>query len=374
VTTEGITASAVPARLRVVEIDPLVDARWDEFVRSDESSSIYHLGIWSAILRSTYGYKPVYLALEAGQRLEGVLPLMLTRGLVTRNRLRSLPAVGSVDPLATSAEGKAGLLEAACELALKRGARSWTLRAREGGYHELEPRLRLSRRFDTFVAQLPEDPDALRASWKKSSNNLWRSLRKADEADVRVREGTTERDLKRFYAIYCETMRRHRSLPRSYRMLSMARQSLSPLGSYRLLLAEHRGKVVAGGVFHAWRDTVDLVFNASSERHLALRPNHAIYWSAIRWAIENGYRRYNMGEAPVDGSLGRFKAQWGGQPVDRFRYDFTPGERAGAADALRRVSTELDSGEGRQSLVSRIWGRTPLIATRVGGQLVYRFF
>jgi hypothetical protein len=364
----------VQAHAQVVQIDPVVDPRWDEFVRAHASSSIYHLGMWSAILRSTYGFKPVYLALEADQRLEGVLPLMLTRGLVTGNRLRSLPAVGSVDPLASTTEGRAALLGAACELTLERHARSWTLRAREGGYDELEPRLRQSRRFKTFVAELPEDPDALRASWKKSSNNLWRSLRKADEADVQVREGNSERDLKLFYGIYAQTMRRHRSLPRSYRMLSMARQSLLPLDSYRLLLAEHRGKVVAGGVFHAWRDTVDLVFNASSERHLALRPNHAVYWSAIRWAIENGYRRYNMGEAPVDGSLGRFKAQWGGQPVDRFRYDFTPGERAGAADALRRVSTGLDSGEGRQSIVSRIWGRTPLVATRVAGQLVYRFF
>jgi hypothetical protein len=367
-------SSGASARASVVEIDPLADPRWDEFVRAHDSSSIYHLGMWSGILRSTYGFKPVYLALEVDRRLEGVLPLMSTRGLVTGKRLRSLPAVGSVDPLAISQDGKAALLEAACALAVARGARSWTLRARERGYDELEARLRLSRRSKTFVAPLPDDPDALRAGWKKTSNNLWRSLKKADEAGVRVREGTSERDLKRFYAMYGETMRRHRSLPRSYRMLSMARQSLLPLGSYRLLLAEHEGKVVAGGVFHAWRDTVDLAFNASAERHLGLRPNHAVYWSAIRWAIENGYRRYNMGEAPVDGSLGRFKAQWGGEPVDRFLYDFTPGKRVGAAEAMRRVSTGLDSGEGRQSLVSRIWGRTPLIATRAAGQLVYRFF
>jgi AcrR family transcriptional regulator len=330
--------------------------------------------MWGRILRSTYGFRPLYLALEADGRLEGALPLMSMRGLVTGKRLRSLPVVGSVDPLATSRKGKAALLEAACARALERGARSWTLRAREPGYDELEPRLRLSSRFTTFIARLPDDPDALRASWKKSSNNLWRSLRKTDEAGVRVREATSEQDLKCFYALYAETMRRHRSLPRSYRMLALAQQSLSPLGVHRLLLAEHEGTVVAGGVFYAWRDTVDLVFNASSERHLELRPNHAVYWSAIRWAIENGYRLYNMGDAPAEGSLGRFKAQWGGQPVDRFRYDFNVGERGDAADALRRASAGLDSDKNGHSVVSRIWGHTPLIATRIAGQLVYRFF
>jgi GNAT acetyltransferase-like protein len=361
-------------RAAVVQIDPLADPRWDEFVSAHDSASVYHLGIWSHILRSTYGCKPVYLALEVDRCLRGVLPLMSTRGLVTGKRLRSLPAVGSVDPLASSEEGKTALIAAACALALERGARSWTLHARDPGYEKLEARLRLSRHFKTFVAPLPDDAEALRAGWKKTSNNLWRSLKKADEAGVSVREGTSERDLKRFYAMYCETMRRHRSLPRSYRMLSMARQSLSPLGLYRLLLAEHEGEVVSGGVFHAYRDTVDLVFNASSERHLGVRPNHAVYWGAIRWAIENGYRRYNMGEAPVEGSLGRFKAQWGGEPVDRFRYDFTPGERVGAVDALRRASNRLDAGDRRESLLSRVWGRAPLVATRVAGQLVYRFF
>jgi hypothetical protein len=374
VTGQTTAGGEAKASVSVVEIDPLTDPRWDEFVSGHDSASIYHLGMWGRILRSTYGFRPLYLALEADGRLEGALPLMSTRGLVTGKRLRSLPVVGSVDPLANSREGKAALLAAACGRTLERGARSWTLRAREPGYDELEPRLRLSRRFTTFIAPLPDDPEALRASWKKSSNNLWRSLRKTDEAGVRVREGTSERDLKRFYAMYAQTMRRHRSLPRSYRMLALAQRSLSPLGVHRLLLAEHEGKVVGGGVFHAWRDTLDLVFNASSERHLELRPNHAVYWSAMRWAIENGYRHYNMGDAPADGSLGRFKAQWGGEPVDRFRYDFNVGEHGDAAAALRRASAGLDSDEKRQSVVSGIWGHTPLVATRIAGQLVYRFF
>jgi hypothetical protein len=374
VATQSTASRAATSRAAVVEIDPRADPRWDEFVSAHDSSSIYHLGIWSDILRSTYGFKPAYQALEADGRIEGVLPLMSTRGLVTGKRLRSLPVVGSVDPLASTEEGRRRLIEAACTLAVEQGAHSWTLQARNGGYEKLEARLGLTRQFKTFVAPLPDDAEALRAGWKKTSNNMWRSLKKADEAGVSVREGTSERDLKRFYAMYCETMRRHRSLPRSYRLLSMARQSLSRMGLYRLLLAEHQGEVAAGGVFHAYRDTVDLVFNASTQRHLRLRGNHAVYWGAIRWAIENGYRRYNMGEATVDGSLGRFKAQWGGEPVDRFRYDFNPSNHVDATDALRRASGRLDVGDRRESLPSRVWGRTPLIATRVAGQLVYRFF
>lgn len=343
-------------------------------MRAEPRSSIYHLALWSRVLSRTYGFKPLYLAVEAEGRLEGVLPMMRTRGIVSGKRLRSLPALGAVDPLASSAEAKAALLAAACDLALEKSARSWTLRARQSGYEQLEHRLRVGSRHQTFIAPLPEDPDALRAGWKKTSNNLWRSLKKSEQAGVVVREGTTAGDLKRFYRMYAQTMRHHRSLPRAYRMFAIARELLSPLGHYRLLLAEHSGEVVAGGIFYAWGNSVDLAFNASSRRHLALRPNHAVYWSAIRWAIESRYRFYNMGDAPVDASLGRFKAQWGGEPVDRFQYEFAPGGRANAAESLRRASAGLDSGAGRESRLSKAWGRAPLIATRAAGTLVYRFF
>jgi hypothetical protein len=360
--------------IKVVQLDPLADARWDEFVNSSGSSSIYHLGLWSRVLRRTYGFKPEYLAVETDGRLAGVLPLAATRGVVSGTRLRSLPALGAVDPIAISTDATAALLAEACGRTERAGARSWTLRARGGGYEQLEGRLCVSSRFHTFVAPLPEDPDALRASWKKTSNNLWRSLKKADQAGVTVRAATAPEDLRRFYGLYLRTMRHHRSLPRSYTMFKLARELLSPLGHYRLLLAEHDGEVVAGGVFYTWRDTIDLAFNASSQRHLELRPNHAVYWEAIRWAIESGYSAYNMGDAPVGGSLARFKSQWGGEPVDRFQYEYAPGGRSGAVDALRRASASMDSDAARESLASKLWGRAPLIATRVAGSLVYRAF
>ena len=369
VTADGAVSQATRSRTRIIEIDPSDDPRWDEFVRGHPTSTIHHLGTWGRILRSAYGFKPAYLALEADGRIDGALPLMAKQGVVTGRALRSLPPLGPVDPLARSDEGRRLLLEAACTLTVERGARSWTLLAREHGYELLEPRLRLVRSLTTFIARLPDDADVLRNGWKTG-----RVTSVLFDEGVRVREGTDEADLRRFYAMYLQTMRRHCSLPRSYKMFAAARESLSALGAYRLLLAEHEGEVIAGGAFNAWGDTLDLAFNASLERHFSLRPNHAIYWNAIRWAIENGYRRYDMGQALPGGSLARFKEQWGGERVDLYEYKFVPGTAHDASGTLRRASSWLDTGEGRETLPSKIWGRAPLLATRVAGQLVYRYF
>jgi hypothetical protein len=358
-------------------VDAAADPRWDAFVRDHPDAGAYHLSAWSRVLARAYGYTPRYLALEEGGRIEGVLPVMSSYGAVTRRRLRSLPVVGSNGPLATTPEGSAALLEAARELTDSSGARSWMLHSRSGGYDRLVPALRLDGSFKTWIAPLPGDADALRAGWKKSQNNLWRSIRKADRSGVTARVSDSEDDLRAFYRLYEENVRRHRSLPYSWRLFALTRRELSPDGVFRLVVAEHEGEIVAGAVLNAFRHNIDLVYNASSSRHLDVRPNHAVYWHAIEWGIANGYRTYTMGQAPPGDSLARFKAQWGGEPVDRFRYVYRPGQGAqapSAAQALRATSNRLDTGDEQETRLARAWGRAPLPLLRAAGELAYRFF
>ena len=75
------------------EVDPLIDPRWDAYVRAHGAATLYHLGAWAAILRGAYGFGPHYLASEEAGRLTGVLPLMRKKGIVSDARLRSIPVV-----------------------------------------------------------------------------------------------------------------------------------------------------------------------------------------------------------------------------------------------------------------------------------------
>src|SRR4051794_39160111 len=71
-------------------IDPLIDARYDEFVAGCERAGAYHAGAWARILARTYRARPHYLASSAPDgALEAVLPLMTSRGVVSGTRLRS---------------------------------------------------------------------------------------------------------------------------------------------------------------------------------------------------------------------------------------------------------------------------------------------
>jgi peptidoglycan pentaglycine glycine transferase (the first glycine) len=81
---------------------------------------------------------------------------------------------------------------------------------------------------------------------------------------VTVREGTGQADLRRFYRLYLASMKRHRSLPRSWSQMKLDQRLLgSPSGAFRLFLAEHDGRPVSGAIFHAFGHTVDLLYAGS---------------------------------------------------------------------------------------------------------------
>ena len=347
----------------VIEVDPLADPRWDAFVRRHRGAGAYHLGAWAGILRRAYGYRPCYLALEAPDRtLVGALPVMCTRGLVTGRRMRSLPVVPPAGPLADSDGDMRMLLEAACRHADRDRAKVWTLHSRQGGLERVAPELRPMPKHPTFVLALGDDPDELRRGWKKSASNLFRSVKKAEKAGVTVREATSEADLRAFYMLYARTMRRRRVLPRPYAQLLSARRML-PEGVFRLFVAEHEGRIVAGALWHSFGSAIDLLYNGSDEGALDVRPNHALYWDAIRWAGERGHTELDLGHARPGSGLAEFKMQWGAESMAEYRYDYVPGEAAtpapapgdGAAGATgMRPAKLLEGRESRNPLAAAV--------------------
>jgi len=356
----------------VIEVDPCADSRWDAFVESAPGASVYQLAAWSRILRAAYGFRPRYMALAGdGGELEGVLPMFESRGPLTGRRLRSLPAVAPpAGPIARSREGVAALVEAAAAALAETGAAQWVWLSRDEGMQGLVPGLTLGTTQLTWIADLGDDPDELRKRLRKHSNNLHRSIKKAEDAGLTVREGSGEADLRAFYRLYLTTMREHRSLPRPYSQMRADLRELGPRGVTRVFVVEHGGATIAAGLFHFFGDTVELLYNGSDRESLALRPNHGLYWHVIRWAIERGYRRFDFGDAPEDSSLGRFKAQWTSEPVTEYIYILRGDRSTAVGEAARRRNPNV--GVGDESLVSRVWGRVPLPLTRLGGAIAYR--
>jgi Acetyltransferase (GNAT) domain len=355
-------------RARAVQVDPLSDPRWDAYVRAHPRWTVYQLGAWARILREAYRFEPRYLALEDDSRaLRGVLPLLHKKGLVSDARVRSLPVFPAGGPLGDTHSDEVALIQAARAAASADGARALAVISPVNYGADL-PEFVTDSLPPRWIVPVAE-PDALRASWRKTSNNLFRSLKKADQAGFAFREATDARDMRRFYRLYLRTMRKHRTLPRTLRQLELTRDLLGP-GEFRLFVVERDGGLAAGGVFHLFRDTVELIYNGSDDALLDLRPNHALYWGVIRWSAEGGYREFDFGEASPTTSLGRFKSQWA-DPVPNHRYTWRAEAAPSRAESMAAASYEVEQGGG--GLVARLWEHTPVQLTRLGAVIAYRY-
>ena len=307
---------------RVLEPIGHTDPRWERFVRSHPEATVYHLPAWTTILGEAYGFRPAALALaRADGELDGVFPLLARRRRLSGARLRSLPMLPGGGPLGRTDADRDALVHAAAAAARANGYVLF-FRSRHLGLHQIGAGLGVIDQVPPNVMTLPDDHDA----WLRDRpKRLVRGVKRARKDGVTVRLGERTDDLRAFYALYVDTMRTHRAVPRSLRQLELARDLLGE--HFRLFVAEHGGRIIAGGVYHAFNGTLELLYSASDPSALEHRPNHGLYDHVVRWGTEQGLREMDWGGAWPEAPLGEFKAQWGAEPVPEWLYlsSFEPG-------------------------------------------------
>jgi Acetyltransferase (GNAT) domain len=364
----------------VAAIDPASDPQWDGFVErgSGRFARAYHLAAWREVHRRAYGRAPIYLGVrDRDGQLTGGLPLVVhgspLRGLAAslmpgpsaagaRPRLSSVIRGG---PLGDDIDARAELLRQACALVDEGGYGDLRLQTDVPGCEQLVPGLRAEPDSPAWLTPLPGDPDELLKTWRKRSKNLARNIVKSQQRGVVVRPVRSRTDLWRFYRQYVVTMRRHRAVPRSWLEIRFAHKLLAPSGRCRVWLGEHQGEVVAGAMFLSAGDSFELLYAGSELRANDVRPTHAVYWHAIEWAIASGKTVVDWGTAPVESSLGKFKAQWSAEPVPSFQYVYAP---AAAPQEPPNEPPAADTGDPGGGL----WDRVPTDALGIAATIAHR--
>jgi CelD/BcsL family acetyltransferase involved in cellulose biosynthesis len=140
-----------------------------------------------------------------------------------------------------------------------------------------------------------------------------------------------------------------------------------PDGGATTLLARADGEIIAAALFLEWDGVLYYKFGASAPEHMGLRPNDALYWTALSLATERGLRSVDWGLSDLDQpGLVAFKRKWAS--VERSVVTLRAGEPT--SEPSQR---EFGRSMGELTALMTDPGVPDEITERVGAVL-YRYF
>ncbi|MGH2381667.1 MAG: lipid II:glycine glycyltransferase FemX [Candidatus Limnocylindria bacterium] len=337
----------------------LSDPEWRSFVDRHPEALPFHLPAWAELVADCYHLAAFVIAVrDAGGAISAGIPVIQTRVPLRPTRLVSLPFTDICPPLAAS-DADRGRLVAALEVA-RHKARAQRAEIRgplpeaavfeDAGYRH--------------VLRLDGDPATVFGRFHRSQ--VQRSVRKAEASGLTLRVGTRDRDLlDDFYALHLGTRRRLGVPIQPRRFFSLLRERILRSGIGWVVSVETSGRPIAAALFLASKGTVVYKYGASDADAWRLRPNHLLFWNAIRAACESGHQDFDFGrtDAGADG-LRAFKQSWGTEEL-RLLYH-------AVGDAAPLPASPAHPGAARR-LMGGVIRRSPAWVCRWSGEMLYRF-
>ena len=86
----------------------------------------------------------------------------------------------------------------------------------------------------------------------------------------------------------------------------------------RIFAVYHETRMIAAGIGSWFKDTFEVPWASSISDYNALCPNNMLYLEAIRFAIRNGFKKFDFGRSSPHEGTYNFKKEWGALPVQLY--------------------------------------------------------
>lgn len=319
---------------------------WDAFVRRARDGTIAHRWAWLDIVSASYGHQVVPLAAVRGEKLAGVLPLVLMRSRLFGRHLVSMPFV-DIGGLCTDCDeaADAALVTAAVNLATASGAQL-ELRHNSDRPIPLVP----SRHKVTMVVDLAGGADAV---WKRIHGNRRSQVRKAGRAGLAasVHGGEAVPD---FYRILATNLR---DLGSPAHRKGFFRNVMAAFGADgRIVLVRDGDRPIGAAMVLIQGDRAVMPWMGSLRSFFPRAPSQLAYWEALCYGIARGCRTFDLGRSSPDSGTYEAKREWAAEPVPLFWH--------------RLPGHEADDDVQRWQWATSVWRHLPVpVATAAGAAI-----
>jgi len=328
--------------------DAANEKMWDDFVYNSPDASYCHLSGWRHVIERAYGHRTYYLWAHENGETKGVLPLILMQSRLFGKNLVSVPFLDEGGICTRDEKAKIALYQKSIRLYEDLKADSMDMRHRRPSGIVL-PRHGFK---VTLTLTLADDPDLI---WKSFHPTIRNRTRKALMSGVTAVWNGIE-GLGDFYDVFSTNMRDLGSPVHSREFFAAVLEEFP--NTAKLLLVRHGGQTIGAALVLLFRDTLLIPWPSSKREYFSLCPNNLLYWEAIRWGCEEGYRVLDFGRSSPGTGTYRFKKQWGAKEEPLHWQCVT--RRAQLAPTLSPVNP-------RYRLAVGAWKHLPItVANRLG--------
>lgn len=325
----------------VIRIDPALDPRWDDFVRSHRFGSVYHLSNWSEVLRKTFSYTPCFFALEERRAISAGLSFMRIDSWLTGKRSISLPGTPYCDPLTETEDQIRRLLDPTFDEIF------------DGHAIYLEIKTQFNARMlenGSFLCYRPFRNHIL--SLEKGKDLVWKTYRAFGErkepgatGEVSVRRGEKLKDVKILHELLAKSARKT-SIPARPLSLLVNIWEGFPKDLLLLLIAECNGAPCAALLGFLFKDRFYCEFLGADDQYREHRPEEVLVWEAIEAACKRKLKFFDFGlTRPEDLKTMDLHRRWGAVGRDLCFYYFP--DAMGCNGYAKRNGSSAEVGDSR---------------------------
>jgi len=347
-------------QVNVCRIDPLRDPRWERFLQTHPTASIFHTPGWLEALRRTYDYEPiVFTTSGTGEELKNGIVFCRVKDWLRGCRLVSLPFSDHCQPLVNKSEEWATLVSALKE---RQGHEKWK-------YIELRPlvsnasqegsRSVFAKGDEFFFHNLDLRPslDTIFHHFHKSC--VQRKIQRAERENLDYEAGRSESLLAKFYHLLLLTRRRHQLPPQP---LAWFRNLADCLGDrLAIRLVSKDGQPIASILTLSFKNSLVYKYGCSDARYHNLGGMPFLFWKTIQEGKTMGADEFDLGRSELDNAgLIAFKNHWGAAQ-SRLVYFRFPAPQPQAS-----------KGGAWMQLAKQVFRRMPDSLLTAAGRFLYR--
>ncbi len=329
-------------------------SEWDDYIINSSRSCLYHLSCWKDVIEKSFKHNTYYLmASDANKKIKGVLPLVRLKSILFGDYMVSLPFFNYGGPCGDDLETENELLNAAIDIGKAEGVSHIEFR----DIQKRENNIPCKTEKVSMILELPDTPDKL---WESFDSKLRSQIKKPMKEGMAVETGGIEQ-LNNFYEVFSKNMRDLGTPVYGKNFFENIFKSYPE--QTKICTIKLKDTAVASGFLLGFQKRLEIPWASSLKEYNRFSPNMLLYWSVLKFAIENGYKQFDFGRSSADSGTYKFKEQWGAKPMQLYwHYWLSNGGKL----------PELNPHNPKYKTAIGIWKRLPVSLTKIIGPRIVK--